>query len=55
LVRLTLDGNTVKSQERISGFGRVRDVREGADGALYVLSESLGDLYRLTPALPVQP
>lgn len=55
LVRLTLDGDAVKSEERISGFGRVRDVREGADGALYVLSESLGHLYRLTPALPIQP
>ena len=50
LVRLTLDGNTVVDEERISGFGRVRDVRESTDGALYVLSESTGQLYRLTPA-----
>jgi glucose/arabinose dehydrogenase len=50
LVRLTLDGDTVVDEERISGLGRVRDVREGTDGALYVLSESTGRLYRLTPA-----
>jgi glucose/arabinose dehydrogenase len=49
LVRLTLNGDTVAAEERIGGFGRVRDVREGPDGSLYVLSESLGRLYRLTP------
>ncbi len=50
LVRLTLDGDNVTGEERIGGLGRVRDVREGPDGALYVLSESTGRLYRLTPA-----
>ena len=50
LIRLTLNGNTVTGEERIAGFGRVRDVRQGPDGALYVLSESNGRLYRLTPA-----
>ncbi len=49
LVRLTLSGDTVTAEERIAGFGRVRDVREGSDGALYVLSESTGKLFRLTP------
>jgi glucose/arabinose dehydrogenase len=28
----------------------VRDVREGADGAIYVVSESMGKVFRLTPA-----
>jgi len=51
LVRLTLNGDTVVGEERIAGLGRVRDVREGADGALYVLSESTGKLHRLTPVL----
>lgn len=55
LVRLTVDGATVTGEERIGGFGRVRDVRQGSDGALYVLSESLGQLYRLTPAPAGQP
>ena len=49
LIRLTLDGDSVTGEERISGFGRVRDVREGSDGALYVVSESMGKLFRLTP------
>lgn len=49
LIRLTLNGDAVTGEERISGFGRVRDVREGTDGALYVLSESMGKLFRLTP------
>ncbi|MGA1385078.1 MAG: PQQ-dependent sugar dehydrogenase, partial [Steroidobacteraceae bacterium] len=52
LIRLTLDGDTVTGEERISGLGRVRDVREGADGAIYVLSESAGQLFRLTPSTP---
>jgi len=51
LVRLTLNGDTVIGEERIAGLGRVRDVREGPDGALYVLSESAGKLHRLTPVL----
>jgi len=51
LVRLTLNGDTVVGEERIAGLGRVRDIREGADGALYVLSESTGKLHRLTPVL----
>ena len=50
LVRLTLKDNAVVGEERIAGFGRVRDVREGPDGALYVLSESTGRLYRLMPS-----
>ena len=51
LVRLTLNGSTVSAEERIGGLGRVRDVRQGPDGALYVLSESKGQLYRLTPRI----
>lgn len=50
LIRLTLKGNAVTGEERIAGFGRVRDVREGADGAVYVVSESMGKVFRLTPA-----
>lgn len=49
LIRLTLNGDTVTAEERINGLGRLRDVREGPDGALYVLSEAPGRLYRLTP------
>ena len=31
-------------------FGRIRDVREGPDGALWFLSVGDGVLYRMTPA-----
>ncbi|MFC6977450.1 PQQ-dependent sugar dehydrogenase [Microbulbifer taiwanensis] len=32
-------------------MGRIRDVRQGADGYLYLLSDSSdGGLYRLVPA-----
>jgi glucose/arabinose dehydrogenase len=50
LIRLTLDGARVNGEERIDGFGRIRTVRAGADGYLYVLSESKNTLYRLAPA-----
>lgn len=49
LVRLTLDGDRVVREERIGGFGRVRDVRSGPDGFVYVVSESNGTVYRLEP------
>lgn len=50
LVRLTLDGNRVLAEERIQGVGRVRDVREGPDGNLYVLSETEGAILKIEPA-----
>lgn len=52
LVRLTLDGGRVVGEERIEGLGRVRDVRQGPDGLLYVLTESEGALLRIVPANP---
>lgn len=49
--RLTLDGNRVTGEERIDLGLRVRDVRQGPDGAVYLLSDSSdGALLRLTPA-----
>jgi glucose/arabinose dehydrogenase len=53
LVRLKLDGEKVVSEERLlkGVLGRIRDVRMGADGYLYLLSdESHGVLARLEPA-----
>lgn len=51
LVRLTLDGEKVTHEERIDIGQRVRDVRQGPDGAVYLLTdESDGELLRLTPA-----
>ena len=42
LWRLTLSGNTVTAQERLlaSRGERLRDVRQGADGALYLLTDN---------------
>jgi len=53
LVRLTLDGNKVTGEERmLKDLGeRIRDVRQGPDGALYLLTDSdAGRILRLTPA-----
>jgi glucose/arabinose dehydrogenase len=50
LVRLTLDGRKVTGEERIALGARVRDVRQGPDGAVYVLTdESDGKILRLSP------
>jgi glucose/arabinose dehydrogenase len=51
LVRLAVDGTAVTEAERVPLGARVRDVEQGPDGALYVLTdEDDGKLLRLTPA-----
>lgn len=52
LVRLELDPDGgVRSEERIAIGERVRDVREGPDGAIYLLTdEDAGRLLRVVPA-----
>jgi glucose/arabinose dehydrogenase len=53
LVRLRLDGEQVSSEERFlkNVVGRIRDVRQGPDGFLYLLTdESDGKVVRLEPA-----
>lgn len=55
LARLEVDGERVVHQERlIEGvLGRIRDVRQGPDGFIYLLSdESNGILARLEPVKP---
>jgi glucose/arabinose dehydrogenase len=50
LVHLKLEGDRVISEERIELGARVRDVTQGPDGAIYVVTdESNGKLLRLTP------
>ena len=47
---MVIDGNKVTSQEMIlKGVGRVRDLKIGPDGALYVLLNSPDVVLRITP------
>lgn len=49
LLRLDIEGNKVKSQEIVaSGLGRVRNVKQGPDGWIYVAVEGKG-LFKLVP------
>jgi aldose sugar dehydrogenase len=55
LVRLRLDGAKVVHEERMlqGVLGRIRDVRQGPDGCLYLLTdEEDGELVRLEPVEP---
>ena len=52
LVRLTLDNNRVSGEEHLLADRgqRVRDVRQGPDGALYIVTDqSNGELWKVTP------
>lgn len=55
LVRLTMDGRVVTNEETLlQGIGRIRDVREGPDGFIYVAIDGRGgdptSIVRLEPA-----
>ena len=53
LVRLRLDGEKVVREERMlqGAVGRIRDVRQGPEGFLYLLVDSSsGAIVRLEPA-----
>jgi glucose/arabinose dehydrogenase len=53
LVRLSLDGNTITGEERLlqNLNERIRDVRQGPDGALWLLTDSsAGRVLRVSPA-----
>ncbi|QWG22584.1 PQQ-dependent sugar dehydrogenase [Bradyrhizobium sediminis] len=53
LVRLSLNGNSVTSEERLlqNLNERIRDVRQGPDGALWLLTDSsAGRILRVSPA-----
>lgn len=54
LARLTLDSARVVAEERLLGElgSRIRDVRQGPDGRLYLLDESRGRVLRLERAPP---
>jgi aldose sugar dehydrogenase len=50
LMRLVLDGDRVVAEERLLHDlnQRIRDVRQGPEGAIYLLTDA-GKLLRLTP------
>jgi len=50
LLRLTLDGEKVTAEERLPLGVRVRDVKQGPDGAVYAIDESNDEILRLTLA-----
>ena len=52
LERLSMDGKKVIKREKFMGdLGRVRDVKEGPDGLIYVAVEGKG-VYKLVPSIP---
>jgi glucose/arabinose dehydrogenase len=54
LARLTLDGGKVTGEETLlRGIGRIRDVRQGPDGLIYVAIEDRGG--GLTPIVRLEP
>jgi glucose/arabinose dehydrogenase len=53
LIRAAVDGNRVTGEERIPLNARIRDVKPGPDGAIYLLTDKdSGEILRLTPAPP---
>jgi glucose/arabinose dehydrogenase len=51
VVRVTLDARQATGEERVDLGQRIRDVRQGPDGAVYVLTdEDSGEILRLSPA-----
>ena len=54
LVRLEVSGNKITSEERLLNFqyGRIRDVVQGTDGFVYLLTDdSNGKLLKMTPVI----
>ncbi|WP_323374753.1 PQQ-dependent sugar dehydrogenase [Skermanella rosea] len=50
MVRVTFEGNTAREAERIPLGGRIRDVAQGPDGAVYVINDSTeGAVWRISP------
>ena len=48
--RLVIDGDQVLEQEiLLKGYGRIRDVKMGHDGALYVITNTPDAILRITP------
>lgn len=53
IIRLSLDGETVTSEERIPMGARIRDLEQGPDGSVYALTDDgNGKVLRLTAESP---
>ena len=53
LVRVRVDGDTLVEEERYPMPGRIREVEQGPDGALYLLwDDAKGEVWRLVPHGP---
>jgi glucose/arabinose dehydrogenase len=52
IIRLEGDASGVEERERLleGAYARIRDVREGPDGAIWFIAETEGAIYRMTPA-----
>lgn len=51
LIRVELDGERVTGEERLEMGARIRDVAEGPDGAVYLLTDKAeGEILRLMPS-----
>lgn len=50
LVRLDMENGQVAGEKWLPMDGRIRDVRQGPDGAIYALNESSGEIIRIAPA-----
>jgi glucose/arabinose dehydrogenase len=51
--RLTLNGTEVVAKEKIvDGLGRIRDIKQGPDGFIYIALDDVGSLVRLEPGGP---
>ena len=54
LVRLTLNGRNVAAEEHLlQGMGRVRDIRQGPDGFIYIVTDDRDG--KPTPVLRIEP
>lgn len=51
LVRVSVEGDEASEQERLDMGARIRDVEQGPDGSVYLLTDQAdGNVWRLTPA-----
>ncbi|MES2495187.1 MAG: PQQ-dependent sugar dehydrogenase [Pseudomonadota bacterium] len=56
LFRFVVDGSSIIDEEiLLRGYGRIRDVKIGPDGAIYLVTNNPATIVRLTPFVPILP